>query len=493
MIELLYTTLVLFGFFFPLFLVFPVFKFMKIIIISFQLILSFILLFKNFYKKHSLYNPSRFQNIHTTDFYPITGLYKTNNIISFNRMTNNKFSLIETEKYSKQCLEHYFISENESCPITDIKIGEANSNIYHNYIQLNDTHYIYYTKENKLNKLYKSFNYIDYKDNNEDIFSLDKIIRKEYNKLSNPILDFKYFTKYFDVICPLLIFSSIIYSLFEPLNHLKCNFPIIVNFLFQIIIFILYLIRFMKFIDIKNFLFDNKDIYKDDSYYPIEIFNIDSFPFALSLNLFLYYLLFILFPKKIACFEVEKNICYIFKYSNKDYYYLLFMYLIQINYFIYHSLVILNDVKILNTYNNLNYNWNKEPIKSINLIHQNNSNYDFIWKNNYFKLEKLDDFNYLDIYLNNNIKICGKDSYGNNLYFPEDVECPINNIFISELDEDLMDYVKLQLINDIYLYYTNKFIEGKIVVDLVINSDSNIPLNPKGKSHTNYNSLSYYD
>ena len=54
----------------------PNFKNMKIIIIFCELIISFILLSKNFYKKHSLYN-SKFQYIQTTDFYPIKTLYKT--------------------------------------------------------------------------------------------------------------------------------------------------------------------------------------------------------------------------------------------------------------------------------------------------------------------------------------------------------------------------------------------------------------------------------
>ena len=64
----------------------------------------------------------------------------------------------------------------------------------------------------------------------------------------------------------------------------------------------------MKFIEIKKFLFDNNDIYGDDSYYPNKVFNIDSFPIAISLNFFIYDLLFIFFPNKISCFEVDKNI-----------------------------------------------------------------------------------------------------------------------------------------------------------------------------------------
>ena len=53
-------------------------------------------------------------------------------------------------------------------------------------------------------KLYKLFNYSEFEKNNEDSLSnqeINKIARKEFNKISNPILDFKYFIKFFDVYC----------------------------------------------------------------------------------------------------------------------------------------------------------------------------------------------------------------------------------------------------------------------------------------------------
>ena len=111
----------------------------------------------------------------------------------------------------------------------------------------------------------------------------------------------------------------------------------------------------------------------------------------------------------------------------------------------------------------------------------------------FFKIEKLNDLNYIDIYQNENGKICGKDNYGNNLYFPEDLECPINNIFISDSNEDLPDYTKLKIDDIYYLYYTNSYIEGKIVVDLRINSYKEIPLNPDGNSLLNYYSMPFYE
>ena len=50
----------------------------------------------------------------------------------------------------------------------------------------------------------------------------------------------------------------------------------------------------------------------------------------------------------------------------------------------------------------------------------------------------------------------------------------------------------MKLKDNIFLYYTNKFIEGKIIVDLIINSDSDVPLNPEGKS-SNYYSFPFYE
>ena len=74
--------------------------------------------------------------------------------ISFGIINNSEFSLIKTKKYSIQCLENCYINKGESCPITDIKLGNKNDKIYNQSIQINENEYIYYTNENKLGKLY---------------------------------------------------------------------------------------------------------------------------------------------------------------------------------------------------------------------------------------------------------------------------------------------------------------------------------------------------
>lgn len=139
MLEFLYTTLVLLVFCFLVFIIFPAFKYAKMVMIVMQFIFSFILVSKNFYENHDLYDSPRVQYIQSTNFYPINSLYKTYDInedISYNTMNDNKFSLIQSEKYPAQCLEHYFIAKDETCPITEIKFENKQSNIYQNYIDM---------------------------------------------------------------------------------------------------------------------------------------------------------------------------------------------------------------------------------------------------------------------------------------------------------------------------------------------------------------------
>ena len=76
-------------------------------------------------------------------------------------------------------------------------------------------------------------------------------------------------------------------------------------------------------------------------------------------------------------------------------------------------------------------------------------------------------------------KICGKDNYGNNLYFPNYEDCPINKIYFSDKNEYLQGYKKINLNNGRYLYYTNESVEDKIIIDIRIAYNSKIPLNPE--------------
>ena len=164
--------------------------------------------------------------------------------------------------------------------------------------------------KNKFGKLYKSFNYSDFEKNNEDSLSnqeINKIARKEFNKISNPILDFKYFIKFFDVYCIIIIIISLFIFFYERDNDIKCGVIRIYNSILQLIILIIYIIRYTKFIKVKQFLFDNEDIYINDSYFPNKIINFDSVPLAISINILIINTLYVAFPNHELCFKKPKN------------------------------------------------------------------------------------------------------------------------------------------------------------------------------------------
>ena len=483
-----------------MFLIIPSFKWMKMIMIIIQLIFSFALVSKILYKNHSLYSAPNVQYIQRTDFYPIKSLYKVENgdgvfkNINYILMDNNEFSLVQNEKYSTQCLEHYFIKKGENCPITDIIFDNRSSNIYNNVIQKSNEEYFYYTNQNKLGKLYKSFNYSEFEENKEDNFSNDdinKIFRKETNKISNPIIDFKYFIKFFDVICIFLIITSLFFSLFEYADDLKFGVVRIFNIFFQLIILIIYIIRYSKFINVKQFLIDNEDIYKNDAYYPNKRINFDSVPLVISINIFIINTLYIIFPNRTLTLKIPKD-CLTFNEELIIIFYIVFFLLSKFSFEIFDFV---NDSKIFTIYDDIIYNWKFSPIIHISLTNYREEKYhEYMQWNEYsLKIERLTDYNYINIYSSNNSKLCGKDNLGNNLYFPEDIDCPINDIFISKNDESIPGYSKLVLDYNYYLYYTNKATEGKLLIDLRKSNYSEVPLQPRGDYNINYQSIPFYE
>ena len=310
MIELLYITLILFGGFLPFFFIFSKFKYLKIFILSILFVVYILISYKFkihcYFNNNNLCDRKKLENSYKLDDYPINLLYK-NDIskkIEFKVMNDKTFSLIRTENYSIQCLENYYIRDNLSCPITDIKLSNKNNSEYQNYIKINDNEYLYYTKENKLGKLYKSFNYNDFKNNKEDTIPIDKIIRVQFHKLSNPFHSFKLFYIFFDSFIETFIVISLLFTIFfENSDNLKCNIMKIINtFIFQLIFSYLSVIRFIKFNNCKIFLIENKDIYYDESNFPNEIFNLDICPLGICINIFLDNILYIIFPdKKFLC------------------------------------------------------------------------------------------------------------------------------------------------------------------------------------------------
>ena len=86
----------------------------------------------------------------------------------------------------------------------------------------------------------------------------------------------------------------------------------------------------MKFIKIKKFLFENKDIYENESYFPNKVFNIDSFPIALSINLSIFNLFHLIFPKKESCCSMEEYCFDCFEDWRRDYIFIYYLYMIPL-------------------------------------------------------------------------------------------------------------------------------------------------------------------
>ena len=183
MLEILYTSLVIFGFFFVFYLCSPVFKPIKICMFAAQLILCFILFSKNFYKKHSLWKEPDYNNIHEVPYYPIQSIdLNYGGKVYIEEAYDKIFSIIKTEEYSNECLENYFIKPNATCPITNIIIESKINEKYENYtrLKINDDLYIYYTNNDKYGKLYeKSDKYLDFSHHEFDYEKIKKIKKRE--------------------------------------------------------------------------------------------------------------------------------------------------------------------------------------------------------------------------------------------------------------------------------------------------------------------------
>ena len=273
--------------------------------------------------------------------------------------------------------------------------------------------YLYYTNNYKTGKLYEHserLEELDFSQNEFDYKKIKKIKRKEDNKLINPFKDFKNYIKLSDFLCLALLILISIYVFIESNDERKCSYFKIANTILEVLLLMLYLIRFIKFIKIKKFLFENKDIYSDDDeYLPHKIFNIDSFPIAVIINIHLYHIIYFLFPNKISAYKRKDCVCEeqcLEKYACEIEKIPLLIFLISlpfiISYIIFPILDYINDIKIKKIYKNLKYNWNTSPIKSNELsdkndyefanIKSNKSEYRFYeWISNYFKINRIKD------------------------------------------------------------------------------------------------------
>ena len=137
----------------------------------------------------------------------------------------------------------------------------------------------------------------------------------------------------------------------------------------------------------------------------------------------------------------------------------------------------INIKEINENMNELNYFDKEKPytLGKIQLRTDKKIEYLTNWKDKTFYISRMNKkYTYPNI-LNNEKKgkYCGYDSNGNKLYFPLNVECPINYIeFTQSKSPSLKEYnfKTFQINQNTYMHYTNEYLEGKILIDLRISN-----------------------
>ena len=317
-LELLYSTIITSGICIIPYFLFSSFQNLRNIFFIFQFIIFIILTFNNKYKNHYLWKNTKLEPIQELPYPIITDinmkhLSKDLNDLNITTIYQN-FSIIKTEEYSKECLLNYFIKEDEICPITDIIISY---NIYKEFIDYSalesEKFNIYFKKNYKYGKLYQSFYNnsisIDFQSilNYKDISIIKKL---ENNKLLNPFSKLKNFCYYSDYIWLFLFPISLMYYFMESRDDKKWNYFRSIDIILQLILFIIYILRYALFVDIKNFFknnleeFNNIDLnnfiidkYKS-SYYPNFNINAESFPVAIGISMIFYCVIFLITRNK---------------------------------------------------------------------------------------------------------------------------------------------------------------------------------------------------
>ena len=150
-------------------------------------------------------------------------------------------------------------------------------------------------------------------------------------------------------------------------------------------------------------------------------------------------------------------------------------------------------------FNELMTNWDMSPIKSFELLNDNeeikkkensifyipkkqsDKNYYIVnWNTNRLKINRNDKYNYVNflteiLYQNGTGKKCGVDSKDNDLYFPKNEDCPINYISITDnsIDENSNSFHinTISLNNGKYLHFSNENTNGKIYIQTTIKGE----------------------
>ena len=275
----------------------------------------------------------------------------------------------------------------------------------------------------------------------------------------------------------------------ESRRDTNWNYFRVLEYCIQLVMFVLHFIRFYLFTKIKKFFYNYiKKDERNSTYYPFD-FSQQSLPTALSITMIIFLIISLIFPEKCSCCKLKEEqkgadnkYCFFnddglkTRKAHRTIILLLPFYLL---YFVCFIFDIINDVNIRKIYKSSIDNWALNPITSIELSRKKDhvfatanfkkeSQSFYKWKDMYITVKRDSNYNYMNIYpiKNEKGKLCGKDSFGNELYFPNDVECPINDIIIEDINTNPHPgYTEVNLGN-FYLYYTNKKTDGNILVDI---------------------------
>ena len=339
------------------------------------------------------------------------------------------------------------------------------------------------------------------KDYQKSELYLNSINNIKIEGIDNPYDDFLKYVKdfYIDYIYLVLYVFSLIYYIIESRYDINWNYFRVIEYCIQLVMFVLYFIRFYLFTKIKKFFYNY--VKKDYSeYYPID-FSQQSLPTALSITMIIYFIITLIFPEKCCCCKLrgelmgaDNKYCFFndeYNKSRKAHRTIILLLPFNILYIICFIFDIINDVNIRKIYKSSIDNWALNPITSIELSRKKDhvfatahfkkeSQSFYKWKDIYITVKRDSNYNYMKIYpiKSEKGKLCGKDSFGNELYFPNDVECPINDIIIEDINTNPHPgYTEVNLENSLYLYYTNKKTDGNILVDIKAGPNTVLQLN----------------
>ena len=217
-------------------------------------IITGIILFTNYgFKKHKIWKS--YENVYINKFpHELINDFEDDGKV----MTIGRYSIKSIKNYDKKCAEKIFVPINESCPITQILIDDNDN--YEDFsgkiYVMKYNKFLLYNRDNKTDTFYYyNGSYSDDLDiNNINKFNLD-INYTEIDLNSNKTLNIVKKLKEYDKYTNLIIFSLLIFYLFYLLIEIWCDLIFYgfkpVNLLIQIIILSLYIIRYIKYKQLK--------------------------------------------------------------------------------------------------------------------------------------------------------------------------------------------------------------------------------------------------